>query len=291
MHLPGRYRNLHRIRTLDPEHDFDRIVALTTRFEFPWDSAQGTGIAFLRDYGVPSIARLLDHTRQFEDHGVKRYDDTILFGEEATVDGIDSDRSHRALRRLNRIHGHYAIPNDEFQYVLATTLVGPVRWIQRFGWRPLDPAEVTALTKVTTRFGELMGVTGLPATYEGYAALHDDYEAAHFSFTPAGRRLTQASLRIAQQVAPWPLRPLVPRMTVALMDEPLREALGMTRQPRWLVAAAHRALRLRARVLLLCPPRRTAYHHRPSTYPGGYTLADLGPTTMLESLNRKESTR
>ena len=44
--------------------------------EFPWDYVQGTGIAFMRDYGVPSISRLLDRTREFEDHGVKRYDDT-----------------------------------------------------------------------------------------------------------------------------------------------------------------------------------------------------------------------
>ena len=48
---------------------------------------QGTAIAFLRDYGVPSIARLLDRTGQFEDHGVKRYDDTLFFQEEAIARG------------------------------------------------------------------------------------------------------------------------------------------------------------------------------------------------------------
>ena len=39
---------------------------------------------------MPSIARLLDQTREFQDHGVKRYDDTLLIGEESTVEGIDS---------------------------------------------------------------------------------------------------------------------------------------------------------------------------------------------------------
>ena len=142
LHAPGRYANLRRIRALDPETDHDEILRLTARFEFPWDYSQGTGIAFMRDYGVPSIAALLDRTREFEDHGTKRYDDTILIGDEATLDGIDSPRSHAALRRLNRIHGHYDIPEDELAYVLATTLVGPVRWIEAYGWRHLDDHEL-----------------------------------------------------------------------------------------------------------------------------------------------------
>ncbi|NYD40786.1 hypothetical protein [Nocardioides panaciterrulae] len=45
-------------------------------------------------------------------------------------------------------------------------------------------------------------------------------------------------------------------------------------------------LRARARLLRLAPPRRTAYHHRPSTYPQGYRLGDLGPASMLADLNR-----
>ena len=118
VHAPGRYDNLRRIRSLDPEVDHDEILRLTARFEFPWDYVQGTGIAFMRDYGVPSIARLLHETGEFEHDGVKRYDDTILIGQEATVDGIDSERGHAAVRRLNRIHGHYDIPDHEL--VLAT---------------------------------------------------------------------------------------------------------------------------------------------------------------------------
>ena len=185
LQAPGRYANLRRIRSLDPEVDHDEILRLTARFEFPWDYSQGTGIAFMRDYGVPSIAAVLDRTREFEDHGTKRYDDTILIGDEATLDGIDSPRSHAALRRLNRIHGHYDISHEDFAYVLATTIVGPVRWIEAYGWRRLDPHELAAITKVTTRFGELMGIKGLPTTYDGYLALLVDTERRMFAHTPA----------------------------------------------------------------------------------------------------------
>jgi hypothetical protein len=289
LHAPGRYANLHRIQQLDPEVDHDEILQLTARFEFPWDYVQGTGIAFMRDYGIPSIAALLDRTREFEDHGVKRYDDTILIGDEATLDGIDSPRAHAAVGRLNRIHGHYDIPQDEYAYVLATTIVGPVRWISAYGWRPLDPHELVAIAKVTTRFGELMGIKGLPTTYDGYLALLVDYERQRFAHTPAGTRLAEASIRIAREVAPPAMRPLVRRVTIAMMDEPLREALGMPCQPRWFVRVVHAGLRLRGRLLRFARPRPTPYRHRPTTYPGGYRLADLGPIAMLDDLNRKQS--
>ena len=55
--------------------------------------------------------------------------------------------------------------------MLATTIVGPVEWIAAYGWRPLHEHELVALTRITTRFGELMGLKGLPTTYDGYLRL------------------------------------------------------------------------------------------------------------------------
>lgn len=287
---PRRYDNLRRIRLLDPEVDFDEIVRITSRLEFPWDYVQGTAIAFMRDYGVPSISQLLHRTGEFERHGIKRYDDTILIGEESTLDGIDSPRGHDAVRRLNNIHGHYDIPNDEFAYVLATTIVGPVRWISSFGWRPLDPHELVAIARVTTRFGELMGIKGLPSTYDGYLRLLLDYERARFAPDPANTAVAEASIDIARTLAPLPARPLVRRVSIALMDEPLRVALGLPAQPRWFVSGVRRALGVRRFVLRFAAPRDVPYLHRPTTYPGGHRLADLGPLSMLDALNEGPAT-
>lgn len=285
-----RYDNLRRIRSLDPETDHDEILGITSRHEFPWDYAQGTGIAFMRDYGVPSISRLLHHTAEFEQHGMKRYDDTILIGHESTIDGIDSARGHDAVRRLNKIHGHYDIPNDEFAYVLATTIVGPVRWISTYGWRQLDPHELIAITRVTTRFGELMGIKGLPSTYDGYLQLLLDFERTHFSRDPANTVLAEASIDIARATMPWPARPFVRRMTIALMDEPLRLALDLPAQPAWFVTCVRRSLRLRGRALRFARPRTAPYFHRAQTYPDGHRLRDLGPLSMLDALNAADTT-
>lgn len=286
---PRRYDNLRRIERLDPAVDFDELIALTAYHEFPWEYVQGTSIAFMRDYGVPSISDLLDRTGRFAGDGQKRYDDTVLIGQEAVAHGIDSPQAHAAVRRLNGIHGHYGIPNHEFRYVLATTLVGPKRFIDRYGFRPLHPHEVEAMARVTTRLGELMGIKDLPATYADYERLLDDYEAEHFAHDPANTRVAEASIRIVADWYPRPVQGLVRRVTIAMLDEPLRVALGLPRQPAWLTRALDLALRVRARVIRLLPPRRAdnPYRHDASrTYPFGYTLADLGPRDHSDARHR-----
>lgn len=284
----GRYANLRRIENLDPEVDHDEIYRLVAYHEFPWEVVQGTSIAFMRDYGVPSIADLLDRTGRFREDGQKRYDDTVLIGVEYAADGIDSARARATIRKLNQIHGHYGIPNHEFRYVLATTLVGPVRFIERYGYRALHPHELVALTKVTTRLGELMGIKELPADYAGYARLHDEYEAEHFAFAPANRRVAEDSIKIVAEWYPRPVRPLYRRVVLALLDRPLLDALGLPAQPSWLVALTDRALRVRARVIRFLPPRNpdNPYTHDAGrTYPFGYSLADLGPRDHSEELH------
>ncbi len=282
---PRRYDNLRRIQALDPEVDYNEILNITSRHEFPWDYLQGTGIAFMRDYGVPSISRLLHQTGEFEKSGMKRYDDTLLIGEESTIDGIDSERGHAAVRRLNRIHGHYDIPNHEFAYVLATTIVGPVRWIETYGWRGLDENELIAITRVTTRFGELMGIKGLPNTYDGYLNLLVDYEREHFAPDPANTALAEASIDIARATMPAPARPLVRPMVLALMDQPLLDALGLDRPRAWFASAVKTGLRLRALALRFSPPRTEPALHEALTYPTGHSLSQLGPTKMIDALN------
>jgi hypothetical protein len=286
---PRRHDNLRLIEQLDPAVDSGRILQLVAYHEFPWEYVQGTSIAFMRDYGVPSISDLLDRTGRFEHEGQKRYDDTVLIGFEAVVEGIDSPRAHAAVRHLNGIHGHYGIPNDEFRYVLATTLVGPKRFIDRYGYRPLHPHEVEAMARFTTRFGQLMGIKELPATYAGYEELLDTYEAEHFSPDAANTRVAEASIRIVTDWYPRPVRPLVRRVTIAMLDEPLRVALGLPRQPAWLTRTVDLALRVRARVLRLLPPRAAddPYRHDAHrSYPFGYSLADLGPREHSEQRHR-----
>jgi hypothetical protein len=78
-------------------------------------------------------------------------------------------------------------------------------------------------------------------------------------------------------------------VVVALMDETLRGALGLPRQPAWIGRAARAGLRLRALALRFAPPRSEPKPYPATTYPDGHTLADLGPTSMLASMNAAPS--
>jgi hypothetical protein len=109
-------------------------------------------------------------------------------------------------------------------------------------------------------------------------------------FDPANKRVTEATIRIGRATAPWFLRPGFRRVSIALMDEPLRRALGMEAQPRWLVAAVDLGLRLRARILRFAPPRATPYERFHPTYPNGYEVSRIGPASMLDKLNQGSPT-
>ncbi|GAB2817483.1 oxygenase MpaB family protein [Streptomyces daliensis] len=275
----GRYSRLRAIQRMDPARDYEEIFRLLTRYEFPWDYQQGVSVAFLRDFGVPRISRLLDRTQEFEKAGQKRYDDTVLFAYEMAVDGFGSARGQAAARHLNRIHGKYRIPQQDFRYVLATTVVGPKRWLERFGWRPLCANELAALALVGHRMAEAMGIEGAPRTMEGFEELLDSYEAEMFAYDPANHRVANATFRVMAGWYPAPLRTLVGRATLALLDEPLLRALGFPVQPAWLRSLAASAVRARSALLRLGParPRWRPARFAPRSYPFGYTLDDLGP--------------
>src|SRR5579862_6951862 len=113
-------RWLAEIRRLDPVRDAQRIVFIDASLEFPWDTQRALELAFYRTYAVPSIAELLASTHELTDRPQKRYDDTQILIAAFCELGYDSDLGRRALRQMNRIHGRFAIANDDFLYVLST---------------------------------------------------------------------------------------------------------------------------------------------------------------------------
>ena len=119
---PMRSPALTQIERLDPLADHQRIVRLSARCDFPFDTTRALELALFRTFAVPGISALLDRTGQFAHHTQRRYDDTDLLVSEMMEHGYDRDRGRRALRRMNQIHGRFAIPNDQFLYVLSTLI-------------------------------------------------------------------------------------------------------------------------------------------------------------------------
>lgn len=271
---------LRHIARLDPETDFEEIYRITVTHEFPWDMNQALSFALFRTYAVPSIGRLLHDTGEFTARTQKRYDDTALLLDAASVDGLHSDGGRRAVRRINQMHRAYDISDDDMRYVLSTFVVVPRRWIDAYGWRSLTPGEVRASTRYYQELGRLMGIRDVPASYDEFAELLDGYEIEHFGFDPGGRRVADATLSLMTTFHPRPLRRPVRLLARAVMDEPLRRAFGYPPPPRAVVGLARGGLRARGRAERLLPsrsrPRRVEDLRWIRSYPDGFAIEDLG---------------
>jgi hypothetical protein len=55
-----RSKVLRRIESLDPGRDHQRIVFLSCRVDFPWDTTRALEFALFRTFCVPTISALLD---------------------------------------------------------------------------------------------------------------------------------------------------------------------------------------------------------------------------------------
>lgn len=282
-----RYIRLDRIQALRPERDYEEIHRLSTLYEFPFDHALGLQLAYYRSFGIPRISALLAGTGHILADPVKRAEDTGLMMVEMIEHGLDHDRSRTVLRKINGLHRPHLIGNDDFLYILGTFMIVPTRWIDRYGWRRISESERAAVYHFYRAVGERMNVADIPPDFDSYAAWFDAFEAEHFAFTPVNRQLLDASQELLVHRFPGWAEPLARRLGAALLDERLRDALGVPR-PRWLVRmATHVGFRLRAKVIRYTMTARPESAFTPGgvmrTYPDGYDIAELGPPDRGES--------
>ncbi len=265
---------------LDPEQDFEEIGRLVSQYEFPWDSQQALSFALFRTYAVPTIGRLLHDTGEFTGAVQKRHDDTVIILETIADRGLESDEGRAGVRRMNQMHGSYDISNDDMRYVLATFVVSPVRWIDRYGSRRLTPGERLAAVRYYQRLGRLMGIKDIPDTYEAFCDLMDAYERETYVFDAKARAVADSTLELFATFFPRPLRPLMRRFGVALLDDHLRETFAYPAPSPWFQRLAHGSLRARGQLLRLFPARRAPSmlqtSHRMRSYPGGFLLEHVG---------------
>ena len=125
---------------------------------FPWDTTRALELALLKTFCIPSISGLLHQTGEFEHRPRKRYDDTALMVAELVRLGPDSPEGRQVVQRLNAIHAHFAIGQQDFVYVLSGFVAEPIHWINRYGWRPLRQDEKESLFLFWDHVGALMNI-------------------------------------------------------------------------------------------------------------------------------------
>jgi mpaB/rubber oxygenase-like protein len=276
----SRYAILREIQKLDPEKDDQRIVFLSSRYDFPFDTTRALEFALFRTFCVPRISALLDRTGEFRHRAQKRYDDTDIIVSELMEWGYDSERGKRALRRLNQLHGRFAIANEDFLYVLSTFIYEPIRWNKRFGWRSMCEEERLGYFHFWCQAGHRMNIREVPTDYGTFERFNREYEAQHYRYTETNERVGAATRELFVGWFPRFLAPLVRSAIYALLDDSLIAAFGFPRPSPLMRLLVRGALRLCGQVAGLLPARRgprlrTEMGH--PTYRDGYVIERLGP--------------
>ncbi|MEM8828268.1 MAG: oxygenase MpaB family protein [Cyanobacteria bacterium P01_G01_bin.19] len=286
---PSRYARSQEIEQLDPITQHAQICHLLAGYEFPWDITRSLELAMLKTYCVPSISRLLDSTGEFHHHTQKRYDDTGLLVAEILKWGYQSDRGKESIRRMNAIHGHYQIANQDFLYVLSTFIYEPIRWNERFGWRLFTETEKLAIFYFWQVIGTKMGIEDIPSSYEEFARYNLDYERENFVYSATNSRVGQSTLDLFLSWYPALIRAPLKPCVQALFEDRAISAFGWSSPPVWVRILVENTLKVRGRIAKVLLPRKKPDFYTDSklkSYPHGYDLSDLGPVKMLDRLNQ-----
>lgn len=281
------------IATLDARQDCQRIAYLLTAYEFSGDFVRALEVALFYTYGSQSVAQLLNKTREFADHGQKRYDDTSLLMMHIIYSGWDGEFGQQAIARVNRSHGHYRIDQDDFRFVLWTFIEFPIRWTRDYGWRQMTAHEQQAWFNFWVELGQRLQITAIPDTkvaFDGWVAA---YKRRTFVPNADSAQVAAATVRIVEHWLPSPLRGLVTPVVYALFDDDLAflEAVQAQRPPAYLRPLLEKTLRVLARakrhvVLADYPATPDSAPNR--TYgKRGYQINELRP----ERLARAEQSR
>lgn len=268
------------ITQLDPAKDHEQISFLLSCHVFPWDLERALEFALFRTFAIPSISGLLAQTGEFQHRPRKRYDDTELILFEILEHGMNSLRGKRAIRRMNSMHGRFEISNDDFLYVLSTFIFEPIRWLEKYAYRPMTELEKQGVFKNYLELGRRMNLKDVPQTLEEFERFNLDYEAKHFQYAASNRLIADKTidLLLGFYLPKWLFgvgRPFV----FALLDEPLRVALGIRKVASWRKVLMKAGLRVHAIFHQISSeptePVLGTRRKRP-TYPEGYQIEELG---------------
>jgi hypothetical protein len=268
------------IQSLNARSDHQRIAYLLSFHIFAWDTERALELALFRTFAVPSISGLLARTGEFVQRPRKRYDDTELILFEILEHGYDSERAHRAFRRMNRMHGHYTLSNEDMLYVLSTFIYEPIRWNARFGWRQLTETERLSGFYFFCEVGKRMGIQDIPTDYAAFEAFNRQYEEAHFRYADTNRQVGMATLDLLMSFyLPRVLWKPGRYVAYALMDQPLLDAMGFSKSPSLVRMIVNGGMKMRAWLFRYLPERKKpklGTSRRRPTYPEGYKIEELG---------------
>lgn len=278
----GRYDNLRKIEQMNPVSQHSEIVKIMVSYEFPWDFQRGyVDMVFIRFFAGPRMAGLVQKRGYAQNHPQKRYDDTSIMLFEMIKHGYDSEQGRACIERMNYIHGHFPINNEDFAYITASLILEPIYWNQRFGWRLMSETEKQAWLNFWLEIGSRMNISNLPQSLEEMERFKVNYENKLVSSSQATRELGRLFIDLISSWFPLVPLPIVDLVFRCILDDKSLQAFDMQPPPKIIKNLVIATIRARAWILSFLPPRRTSglfvdYPNR-SYGADGYSIEKIGP--------------
>ncbi|WP_395367060.1 oxygenase MpaB family protein [Streptomyces sp. YH02] len=205
-----------------PHAPFQRL-AITL---FPDDVQLGLNLGLFRTFAIPQIAKILAGTGKMTQFPRARAKATGEIMYTLIRDGLDGPSGSDAIRALNRLHARLPAEQQHFIYVLAAFCVTPMLWMQKNSARIPSNSEMNSAYSFYADLACRMNLAKIPENYAALALWMKEYESHNFTISPEGKALYAATRGLISARFPSPLKRLGPSFTDALLDPPLRKALG-----------------------------------------------------------------
>ncbi|KAG5918544.1 hypothetical protein E4U42_006813 [Claviceps africana] len=242
------------------------IVRDLSELEFPFLFRKSLQFALFKTYGIPTISSLLASTSLFSNPKTasKRYEDTTVLIGEFIAHRPDEQRTHKAIGRINSIHGPYIkagkILNQDLLYTLSVFVTEPIVRINRWEWRQLTDMEVCAQGTFWKSIGDAMGIqyTGLLRRdswrdglefVEDISAWAQQYETDFMVPAATNKQTSDELVRLLLYTVPSKARSFASHVIGVLMGERLRNAMIHPTPPPGVEKIVHLAFSFRAFLL------------------------------------------
>lgn len=289
-------KELDRLLALNIDENYSEVVRHLANHEAPLDYLISGELAQIQTFGIPTISKLLHRTKQYEEHGVKRLDDTRAILSECLMDSVESTRGEHMVKHLNWIHSHYEISNGDYLYTLALFIVEPERWMNSFGYRSLSEEEKYAGFLAFKSLGEAMHIKDIPQTRAEFVTWYLDYRRQYMTYHPDNKKVTDGFIDGVREMFPFYWKPFIKPMILTLInDNEVLQATGQKPPAKILQACIRGVMLLRKLSQKVINPWQTRSFETSrigqfyKSYPGGYQNNVLGPEKIVKNLKDEKS--